>query len=130
MCRRNPSAQPVRATRPRLAVPATSNPSAVGVAASTATSVRHSQPSQGLTTRSRKPAPPLLAMHRMTLPRCVLPGQTVMVTRRCLRRTKLLRPDAALNQLYTYCLAVLAARHGVAVHAVVLMSTHEHLSRE
>ena len=63
----------------------------------------------------------------MTLPRCVLPGQTLMVTRRCLRRTKLLRPDAALNQLYIYCLAVLAARHGVAVHAVVLMSTHEHL---
>jgi putative transposase len=63
----------------------------------------------------------------MTLPRCVLPGQIVMVTRRCLRRTKLLRPDAALNQLYTYCLAVMAARHGVAVHAVVVMSTHEHL---
>jgi hypothetical protein len=45
----------------------------------------------------------------MTQPRSVLPGQTLLVTRRCLRRTKLLRPDARLNQLYTYCLAVLAA---------------------
>jgi hypothetical protein len=46
-----------------------------------------------------------------------------MVTRRCLRRTKLLRPDSRLNQLYTYCLAVLAARHGITVHATVVMST-------
>jgi putative transposase len=63
----------------------------------------------------------------MTLPRCVLPGQTVMVTRRCVRRTKLLRPDAAFNQLYIYCLAVIAERHRIAVHAAVVMSTHEHL---
>lgn len=52
---------------------------------------------------------------------------TVMVTRRTLRRTHLLRPDAAFNQLYRYCLAVLAARYGILVHAVVVMSTHEHL---
>jgi putative transposase len=52
---------------------------------------------------------------------------TVMVTRRTLRRTHLLRPDAALSQLYLFCLGVLAARHGILVHAVVLMSTHEHL---
>jgi hypothetical protein len=39
----------------------------------------------------------------------------------------LLRPDPAFNQLYTYCLAVVAARHDMAVHAAVVMSTHEHL---
>jgi putative transposase len=50
-----------------------------------------------------------------------------MVTRRTLRRTHLLRPDKQLNALYLYCLAVLAHRHGVQVHAVVLMSTHQHL---
>lgn len=63
----------------------------------------------------------------MTQPRCVLPGLTVMITRRCLRRTQLLRPDPHLNQLYLYCLALMARRHGIAVHAAVIMSNHEHL---
>jgi putative transposase len=63
----------------------------------------------------------------MTMPRRVLPGMTVMVTRRTLRRTHLLRPDPALNELFIYCLAVLAPRFGIRVHAAVLMSTHEHL---
>jgi hypothetical protein len=52
---------------------------------------------------------------------------TVMVTRRTLRRTHLLRPDRKLNQLFIYLLALLACRHGILVHAVVVMSTHEHL---
>ena len=63
----------------------------------------------------------------MTQPRFLEAGMTVMVTRRTLRRTQLLRPDAELTRLYTYCLAVLAQRHRIAVHAVVLMSTHEHI---
>ena len=50
-----------------------------------------------------------------------------MVTRRTVLRTHLLRPDPALNELYLYCLAILAKRYGIVVHAVVLMSTHEHL---
>ena len=50
-----------------------------------------------------------------------------MVTRRTLRRTHLLRPDAELNALFTYCLAVVAERYGIRVHAAVVMSTHEHL---
>jgi REP element-mobilizing transposase RayT len=63
----------------------------------------------------------------MAYPRRVLPGMTVLVTRRTLRRTHLLHPDPALNDLFIYCLAVTARRHGVLVHAAVLMSTHEHL---
>ena len=63
----------------------------------------------------------------MTQPRCVLPGTTVLVTRRSLRRTHLFRPDPELSRLYLYILAVTAKRHGIRVHAVVLMSTHEHL---
>lgn len=71
---------------------------------------------------------PLAAGTRqMTQPRCIEPGMTVMVTRRTLRRTQLLRPDAAVRQLYVYCLATTAARHGIRVHAVTIMSTHEHL---
>jgi hypothetical protein len=63
----------------------------------------------------------------MTQPRTVLPGTTVMITRRTLRRTHLFRPDAELTQLYLYVLAFVAKRYAIDVHAVVLMSTHEHL---
>jgi REP element-mobilizing transposase RayT len=63
----------------------------------------------------------------MTLPRRIVPGMTVMITRRTLRRTHLLRPDPELNNHYLYCLAVLAKRFDIRVHAAVLMSTHEHL---
>jgi hypothetical protein len=63
----------------------------------------------------------------MTTARYVCAGMTVMVTRRTLRRTHLFRPDAQTRQLYLYCVAVLAKRHGISVHAVMLMSTHEHL---
>jgi hypothetical protein len=52
---------------------------------------------------------------------------TVLITRRSLRRTHLFRPDPDLSQFYLYVLAVTAQRHGVLVHAAVLMSTHEHL---
>jgi hypothetical protein len=52
---------------------------------------------------------------------------TVMVTRRALRRTMLLRPDPELNNLFLYCLAVLSARFGIDVHHFVLMSNHYHL---
>jgi REP element-mobilizing transposase RayT len=63
----------------------------------------------------------------MTQPRCVLRGDTVMITRRTLRRHHLFRPDPAIRQLYLYTLAVCAAQFGILVHAVTLMSTHEHL---
>lgn len=63
----------------------------------------------------------------MTQPRCVLPGMTVLITRRSLRRTHLFRPDPELTQFYLYVLAVTAQRHDVRVHTAVLMSTHEHL---
>ena len=63
----------------------------------------------------------------MSYPRRIIPGMTVMVTRRTLRRTHLLRPDPKLNNFFRYCLAVTAERYGIAVHAAVVMSTHEHL---
>jgi putative transposase len=50
-----------------------------------------------------------------------------MVTRRTLRRHHLFRPDPAIRQLYRYTLGVCACEFGVLVHAVTLMSTHEHL---
>ena len=63
----------------------------------------------------------------MTQPRRVLPGDTVMVTRRTIRRHHLFRPDSAIRQLYVYTLAICARQFGILVHAVTLMSTHEHL---
>ena len=57
----------------------------------------------------------------------MLAGDTVMVTRRTLRRHHLFRPDPAIRQLYLYALALCAQHYGILVHAVTLMSTHEHL---
>lgn len=63
----------------------------------------------------------------MTLPRPVVPGMIQMITRRVLRRTHLLRPDHKFNQLCLYLLAVYCQRYGIELHAIVLMSSHEHL---
>ncbi|AUX21293.1 transposase [Sorangium cellulosum] len=63
----------------------------------------------------------------MSQPREIAPGATYLVTRRVLRRHLLFRPDAAINQLMVYVLAVSARRYGVEVHAFCMMSTHLHL---
>jgi REP element-mobilizing transposase RayT len=63
----------------------------------------------------------------MSLPRRVLPNTTYLVTRRCLGRRFLLRPDDALNNLLIYCLGLAANKHSIEVHAVGAMSNHYHL---
>jgi putative transposase len=63
----------------------------------------------------------------MTAPRLLIKGATYLVTRRCLRRTYLLRPGKVLNQVFGYLLARAAARSGVAVHAYCVLSNHFHL---
>lgn len=63
----------------------------------------------------------------MTLPRRVLPHQTYLVTRRCIGRRFLLRPDDALNNVFIYCLGLAATKYGVQVHALSAMSNHYHL---
>jgi REP element-mobilizing transposase RayT len=63
----------------------------------------------------------------MSLPRRVLPNTTYLVTRRCVGRRFLLRPDDALNNIFVYCLALAAKKLGVQVHAVSVMSNHYHL---
>ena len=57
----------------------------------------------------------------------MLQGTTYLVTRRCLGRRFLLRPDRALNELIGYCLARAAKAHGIELHAVTVMSNHYHL---
>ena len=66
-------------------------------------------------------------MEFMSLPRCVLAGTTYLVTRRCIGRRFLLRPDRALNDLFVYCLGLCAQKHGVRIHALSVMSNHYHL---
>ncbi|MBW2509820.1 MAG: transposase [Deltaproteobacteria bacterium] len=63
----------------------------------------------------------------MTLPRRVLPNQTYLITRRCLGRRFLLRPDGALTNAFLYCLAVASQKYNVEVHGLCAMSNHYHL---
>jgi len=63
----------------------------------------------------------------MTLPRRIVPGTTYLITRRCIGRRFLLRPDPELNRLFLYCLALGADKYGIRVHALTVMSNHYHL---
>lgn len=62
-----------------------------------------------------------------TPPRRVLPGTTVLVTRRCSERRFFLRPSRATNELVLYALALAAQRYRVLVHAFCVLSNHLHL---
>jgi len=63
----------------------------------------------------------------MSAPRCVLPGVTYLITRRCSERRFFLRPAPDVNAIVRYCLALAAHRHGVALHAVAVLANHYHL---
>lgn len=62
----------------------------------------------------------------MTWPRRVVPGTTYLLTRRCTERRYLLVPRGVSPKLVGYCIALAAARHGVFLHAVMVMSNHWH----
>jgi REP element-mobilizing transposase RayT len=62
----------------------------------------------------------------MSLPRQVLPGQFYMITRRCSQRQFLLRPDAATNNAFTYCLIEAAQRCQIEVLLPCALSNHYH----
>ncbi len=62
----------------------------------------------------------------MTLPREVVPGRDYMITRRCSERRFFLRPDAATNNAFIYCLALAAKHAGVEVNFSVAMANHHH----
>ena len=62
----------------------------------------------------------------MTHPRMSVDGGTYLVTRTTSERRFLLRPDAVVGEVFTYCLFRAAALHGVLVHAVCVESTHFH----
>jgi hypothetical protein len=61
------------------------------------------------------------------LPRPVLPGESVMITRRCTQRSFLLRPDDETNQTYLYVLGLAAQHAKVELMHAVTVSNHEHV---
>lgn len=63
----------------------------------------------------------------MTVPRCILPGTTYLVTRRCAQRQFLLRPSAETTAIFRYVLALAVHRFGVQLHAACVLSNHFHL---
>lgn len=63
----------------------------------------------------------------MTAARQIVPGRTYLLTRRCTQRQMLLRPAAAVEQIYLYCLGEASTRYQVTVHAFVAMSNHQHV---
>jgi putative transposase len=63
----------------------------------------------------------------MTVPRRVVAGSTVLISRRCLDRMFLLRPSKASNELFAYILAVAAKRTGIRLHAYCVLSNHHHI---
>jgi REP element-mobilizing transposase RayT len=62
----------------------------------------------------------------MTLPRDIHPGRVYMLSRRCVQRQFLLRPDDITNEIFLYCLAVSAERFNIGIIAVTAMSNHYH----
>src|SRR5512143_1941609 len=63
----------------------------------------------------------------MSRPRCVLPGVTYLLSRRCSEGRFFLRPSAAVNAIVRYCLALAAERFGIVLHAFAFLSNHYHL---
>ncbi len=63
----------------------------------------------------------------VTAPRQVVPGATYLVSRRATQREFLLKPSALTNLIFKFVLAVAAARYGVLIHAVCVMSNHLHM---
>jgi REP element-mobilizing transposase RayT len=62
----------------------------------------------------------------MTMPRPVIKGAFLFITRGCTQREFLLRPDAATNNAFTYLLAEAAQRFGLVIILSQMMSNHHH----
>lgn len=63
----------------------------------------------------------------MAPPRNIRPGVSYMITRRCYQRAFRLRPSDETNDIFRYSIARAAEQTGVLVHAVCVMSNHEHI---
>ncbi|HSM91462.1 MAG TPA: hypothetical protein VLT47_01175, partial [Anaeromyxobacteraceae bacterium] len=59
--------------------------------------------------------------------RRVLPGKTLLITRRCSERRFFLKPSKRTAGIFLYSLALYAKRHGIQIHAYCVLSNHYHL---
>jgi putative transposase len=62
----------------------------------------------------------------MTLVREVLPGWTYLMSRRCLERRCLIRPDRPVTQAILYAYGYATAQYEVDLHAFMALSNHHH----
>ena len=62
----------------------------------------------------------------MSKPRRVIKGATYLLTRRCMGRRFGLVPRGMTPELFGYCVALAAKRHGILIHAIMVLSNHWH----
>ena len=62
----------------------------------------------------------------MSLPRQIWPGRFYTLTRRCVNRMFLLRPNEQTNNNYLYCLILAAIRFNISILATCAVSNHHH----
>jgi hypothetical protein len=63
---------------------------------------------------------------RVTLPRPVVPGSALMITRNCAQGLFLLRPDPVTRNAFIYCIGIAQMRSQVDLMGLVQMSNHLH----
>jgi putative transposase len=63
----------------------------------------------------------------MTTPRQMIPGETIMITRRISERRFFLRPDRNVNNIVEFCIGLAAKKHGVLLHVLTVLTNHYHL---
>jgi len=62
----------------------------------------------------------------MSRPRPVLPGKTILLTRRCAGRAFKLKPDKLSTNAFWYILGYCAKKYDLQLHATLAMSNHVH----
>jgi tRNA/tmRNA/rRNA uracil-C5-methylase (TrmA/RlmC/RlmD family) len=65
----------------------------------------------------------------VTLVRRILKWTTYLVTRRCSERRFFQKPSARTETIFSYALAVAAARYGILVHAYCVVSKGDPIPR-
>lgn len=63
----------------------------------------------------------------MSRPRPILANRYWLLTRRCVQRTFLMRPDEAMNNAFLYCLFEAAQRFDIRLLLAQMMSNHHHV---
>lgn len=69
----------------------------------------------------------LLDTYEMSRPRQILPGKFWLLTRRCVQRQFLLRPDEEMNNAFLFCLIEAAITFNIRLLLPQMMSNHYHL---